>query len=391
MRIFTRELYNQLQENEDALYNTHFIRKGNGRGVRRIDEPSDELKRAQKFALRVLNNHARLLVHWRACGCIPGLDIRERAMQHAGWEWAITTDIRDFYPTVTFDMLANVRRLGTYMDHEDIRCCLRTINGEQVLPQGAPTSPMLSNIAVIDLDNAIENMLQRWLGDMNAEFGGIGYMEWQVPNRPTAFRGDAPHFRALYSRYMDDIIISLDCPERSDAETVKNALMGLVRHYGFVPNTRKTKLKPYYQKQKWIGFSLNGRDIVRNQPHVDKRYVNKVIEEGIEIVMRRGNPFEDLSWGGKLEYIRYNNTGRFHRVLRKVALSMHVMGVNISGWVQNNDEVRRALAAHERRVQGGEEEDHEVRPYWNGSHFYVFGSGSSDTGTYSYNDTNNVS
>lgn len=387
MRIFTRELYNQLQEDEDALYNTHFIRKGNGRGTRRIDEPSAELKRAQKFALQVLNSHARLLCHWRACGCIPRLDVRQRAMQHAGWQWAITTDIKDFYPTVTFDMLANVRRLSTYMDHEDIRCCLRTINNEQVLPQGAPTSPMLANIAVIDLDNAIENMLQIWLGEQNND--GIGYLLHEIPNLNND--ADGPHYRALYSRYMDDIIISIDCPDRADVENLKEGLMRLIRHYGFVPNTRKTKIKPYYQKQKWVGFSLNGRDTLRNQPHVDKRYVNKVIDEGIEIAVRRGNPFEDLSWGGKLEYIRYNNRGRYDRVLRKVALNMHIMGVDIPEWVANYEQVERALRAHERRVRGGEEEDHEVRPYWNGSHFYVFGSGSSNSGTYSYNDTNTVS
>ena len=381
MRIFTRELFNQLQEDEDSLYNTHYIRKGNGRGTRRIDEPSPELKTAQGFALRVLNNHARLLVHWRACGCIPRLDVRERVMQHAGWEWMISTDIKDFYPTVTYDMLTNVRRLRTYMDHEDIRCCLRTINNQQVLPQGSPTSPMLANIAVIDLDNAIENMLQRWLGDMNGE-GGIGYLINEVPGRP-GFRRDEPHYRALYSRYMDDIIVSLDCPDRADAERVKDQVLELVRHYGFVPNIRKTKLKPYYQKQKWIGFSLNGRDAIRNQPHVDKRYVNQVIDEGIEIVIRRGNPFDDLSWNGKLEYIRYNNVGRYNRVLRKLALAMHIQGVEIPEWVRTYDEVERALGAHERRVLGGEEEDHEVRPYWDGSNFYIY-SGSSSGGISGY-------
>ena len=383
MRIFTRELYNQLQDDEDSLYNTHFIRKGNGRGVRRIDEPDPELKRIQKFALRVLNQHARLLVHWRACGCIPRLDVRERVMQHSGWEWMISTDIKDFYPTVTFDMLADIPRLRPYMDGEDIRCCLRTINNEQVLPQGSPTSPMLANIAVINLDNAVENMLQRWLGDMNQE-GGAGYLIWEVANNRRE-REPRPAYRALFSRYMDDIIISCDSPDRADVERLKDNLLELVRNHGFTPNIRKTKIKPYYQKQKWIGFSLNGRDAMRNQPHVDKRYVNQVIDEGIEVVMRRGNPFESRSWDGKLEYIRYNNVGRYNRVLRKVALSMHLQGVEIPEWVMAYDEVERALTAHERRVGGGEEEDHEVRPFFdNAGSFYMYSSSNSDAGGNTY-------
>jgi len=356
MRIFTREIYNRLEDNENELYNTHFIRKGNGRGVRRIDEPAQELKQMQRFALRVLNHHARLLTHWRACGCIPGLDVRQRVMQHANWQWVITTDIKDFYPTVTFDMLSNVRRLRTYMDAEDIRCCLRTVENQQVLPQGAPTSPMLANIAVIDLDNAIENMLQEWLGTKNNAVG-VGYMAWEVPTIGNGVHpADEPYYRALYSRYMDDIILSVDCPTREEVLELKQMLLELIERHGFIPNIRKTKVKPYYQRQKWIGFSLNGRDTIRNQPHVDKRYVNKVIDEGIDIVLRQENPFDDVSWNGKLEYIRFNNIKRYHRVLRKVALEMHVLEVEIPDYVRLDNEVERCLRAHDRRVTGEEEQ-----------------------------------
>lgn len=356
MRIFTREIYNRLEEAEDELYNTHFIRKGNGRGVRRIDEPSQELKQMQRFALRVLNQHARLLTHWRACGCIPNLDVRQRVMQHANWQWMISTDIKDFYPTVTFDMLANVRRLRTYMDAEDIRCCLRTVENQQVLPQGAPTSPMLSNIAVIDLDNAIENMLQTWLGEKNDQVG-IGYLAWEVPtltNGPRA--NEEPYYRALYSRYMDDIILSVDCPTREEVLALKRQLLELIEHHGFVPNIRKTKVKPYYQRQKWIGYSLNGRDTIRNQPHVDKRYVNKVIAEGIELVDEGRSPFDHVSWNGKLEYIRFNNITRYNRVLRKVALHMHVHEVDIPDFIMAETDVYNCIRAHDRREAGFPEE-----------------------------------
>ncbi len=377
MRIFTRELYNALEADEDSMYNTHFIRKDNGRGVRRIDEPVDELKRAQKFTLRLLNSHARLMCHWRACGCIPRLDVRERVMQHAGWQWTITTDIKDFYPTVTYDMLTNIRGLRVYMDNEDIRCCLRTVNNQMVLPQGSPCSPMLANIAVIDLDNAIENMLQRWMGEVNQE--GIGHMRFDIA---PADHNRRPHqeYRILFSRYMDDIIISMDAPHRREAIDVRDRLLELIEHHGFTPNRRKTKIKPYYQRQKWIGFSLNGHDTVRNQPHVDKRYVNQVIDEGIEHVVRREDPFENDSWSGKLEYIRYNNAARYKRVLRKVTLEMHVLGVEIPGHIRTDVEIERCLLAHDRRLRG--EEDPPVEDQLNDNNGYLIGFGSGTTGSY---------
>jgi len=49
------------------------------------------------------------------------------------------------------------------------------------------------------------------------------------------------------------------------------------------------------------------------------------------------------------------------------------------------DEVERALTAHERRVGGGEEEDHEVRPFFdNAGSFYMYSSSNTDAGGNTY-------
>jgi hypothetical protein len=332
MRIFTRELYDRLQEDEDSLYTTHFIRKANGRGYRRIDEPAAELKQRQRLALKVLNRRHPFLLHWRACGCIPRLDVRSRVLEHVGWRWSMTTDIKDFYPTVTWERLCTITSLLDYMDEEDLRCCCRTVNGQLVLPQGSPASPMLANIVMTEFDEQVMAAIMEWEDTLNAH--------------DDVFAEDQG--RALYSRYMDDVLVSINCPNKQHAINLQNIVLGLVTDYGFEPNRRKTKLKPHSQKQKWIGFNLVVADDRGRHPKIDKRYVNSVIEEGLNLVRNNGqDPLTDLSWAGKLEYVRYNDIGRFWRVKRKIALELYCCGLEVPDFYTGTGVIHRYLERNE--------------------------------------------
>ena len=284
----------------------------------------------QKLALRVLNQHARLLLHVRACGCIPRLDVRQRVLEHVGWKWALTTDIKDFYPSVTYEMLTAIPELRAYLDAEDIRCCCRTINGRLVLPQGAPTSPMLSNVSLTSFDAEMVELVELWSRETSND-------DWES----LASILDENTNHALYSRYMDDILVSVDSPNKQDVEMLKEQVLSLIVRHGFTPNRRKTKMKPYSQKQKWIGFSLVDRDPVRLQPHVDKNYVNAVIEEGITMLTNNLNPFDNESWYGKAEYIRYNNVARWLRIKRKIATVMCRRGMEIPEYLRGLGVVAR--------------------------------------------------
>ena len=254
-------------------------------------------------------------------------------LEHVGWRWSMTTDIKDFYPTVTWERLCELTSLLTYMDEEDLRCCCRTVNGQLVLPQGSPASPMLANIVMTAFDEQVMTAIMEWEEALNGDLI-LGVFDEQS--------------RALYSRYMDDILVSINCPDKQKAISLQNIILRLVTDYGFEPNRRKTKLKPHSQKQKWIGFNLVVADEQGRHPKVDKRYVNNVIEEGLQMVRNQGqDPLTDLSWAGKLEYIRYNDVGRFWRVKRKVALELYTQGLDVSDFYTGTGVIHRYLERNE--------------------------------------------
>jgi RNA-directed DNA polymerase len=139
--------------------------KVNG-GRRIILHPCRELKALQYAVHEVLLNSFD--VHPIAYAYIPGKKspLRSSANEHASYSYTVRIDFKDFFPSIRPDDLITViehRYILSDVDKVLIREILfykgkLNINGPPLLPIGAPTSPVVSNIVMGELDNKLASI-----------------------------------------------------------------------------------------------------------------------------------------------------------------------------------------------------------------------------------------
>ena len=111
--------------------------------TRTINPPNDELKSIQKRINRYITNHIPMSEY--AFGGIKGKDNIQNAKLHKGQKYVFQTDLRDFYPFITYKMVYNMFvDKGFSADVASQLTKLTTYNGR--IPQGAPTSTTIANL-----------------------------------------------------------------------------------------------------------------------------------------------------------------------------------------------------------------------------------------------------
>ncbi len=126
--------------------------------VRQICAPSTQLKALQRALLH--NYLENLQTHIAAVGFQRGFSIVTNAILHRGYAVTATADIADFFDNTS------TRRVREFFRAQEwdaaataILTGLCTFRG--ALPQGAPTSPVLSNLVNITLDESLSALAQR--------------------------------------------------------------------------------------------------------------------------------------------------------------------------------------------------------------------------------------
>jgi hypothetical protein len=139
-----------------ARYKQFAIAKRDG-GLRRIAQPSRELKVLQRFLLE--KKLDRLPVHRAAAAYVIGRGIRDNAGVHCQNSVILKLDFENFFPSI------RVRDWKLYVEKNvpewvpDIRLLVNILfwgQGKNVvnpkcLSIGAPTSPMISNLIMFEL------------------------------------------------------------------------------------------------------------------------------------------------------------------------------------------------------------------------------------------------
>ncbi len=122
-------------------------------GERVLHVPSEGLKAVQRKLLRRVLG--RLDPHEAVHGFRKGRSIVSNGKPHVGKAVVLRMDIRDFFPTTTAERIL-AYFLGIGWDGAAAGLLARLTTHQGGLPQGAPTSPHLSNLVNVPLDARLQ-------------------------------------------------------------------------------------------------------------------------------------------------------------------------------------------------------------------------------------------
>ena len=219
-------------------------------GTRRIAAPRTPLRKIQRKILDEIL--AKIPLHDACHGFVPGRSTVTNAKPHVKAAIVVKLDLKDFFPTVHY------RRVKGLFEHfgysEEVAGALAGIttyrpklaNGTVVwpgmLPQGAPTSPALANLACRRLDQRLTRL--------------------------------AAKFGAVYTRYADDLTFSF--------ATVPDIRMGrflwwvdaICQQEGFTERDDKRRILRAKHQQRVTGIVVNQRV---NVPRKDRRRFRAIL------------------------------------------------------------------------------------------------------------------
>ncbi|TXH61998.1 MAG: RNA-directed DNA polymerase [Thiothrix sp.] len=225
---------------------THYTRfeipKRSG-GMRAIWAPLPQLKQVQHWILHEILE--RLVVHGSAHGFISGRSIATNAAEHTNSQVLVKVDIKNFFPSISWRRVKGVFRKAGYP--EQIATLLALLctespremvehDGKPVyvaladrcLPQGAPTSPALTNALCLGLDRRLTGFAQK--------------AGWR------------------YTRYADDLSFSLPLThqEKPEISRLLGTLKRILGDEGFELNVQKTRVIRTGDVQEVTGLVVNG-------------------------------------------------------------------------------------------------------------------------------------
>jgi RNA-directed DNA polymerase len=222
-------------------------------GERKISAPMRRLKGAQYWILQ--NILERVALHESAHGFVHQRSIVSNAKPHVAANLVINMDLKDFFPTITMPRVKGVfQKLGYSEAIASILALLCTEAevdeimldeekwyvgaGDRFLPQGAPTSPAITNILCYRLDCRMEGLAKK--------------------------------FDYTYTRYADDLTFSCNTPDAAkNINAIKKYVLEIVENEGFTLHPNKTKVMRNGAKKEVTGI------VVNEKPSLDRKKVRQ--------------------------------------------------------------------------------------------------------------------
>ena len=244
-KFSTRDLKVFIWPNNPERYSTFTIPKKSG-GVRHISKPCPKLK----YMLRYVKQFLQAFYNPMPCvqGFTTGRSVVGNAGIHLHQNYVYNVDLSDFFPSISQGRVWKRLQLPPY--NFPVGLCniiaglacapYETPEGVKynALPQGAPTSPILSNIVCEQLDRRLTGLAKR--------------------------------FGLHYSRYADDMTFSSMHNVYQDNSEFIRELQRLITQQGFRFNEKKTRLQIRGSRQEVTGLTVG------TKVNVSRRYIKEL-------------------------------------------------------------------------------------------------------------------
>lgn len=311
--------YHGTNRREDVKKKQHYhykwVKKRSGASYRLIEAPKPMLKMIQQRIHQDILS--KVPPHPAAHGFVGGRSIITNAAQHTGKYVILKVDLQDFYPSIKRKrVLAVFRGLGygveaahwlTRLSVNGIpsncdapgdsstswQWILRRTYEPLHLPQGAPTSPALANLAAWALDVRLSGLAKK--------------------------------FGVTYTRYADDLTFS------GDSKLMKGKSMtmliryvrGIVKDEGFKWNASKKAVVRRGSRQVVTGLTVNAKpNVSRKEFDALKAILNNCAKKGPASQNRSGVADFRAHLQGRIGFVRSVNppkAARLQKVYDKIA------------------------------------------------------------------------
>ncbi|WP_198598630.1 reverse transcriptase domain-containing protein [Salinibacter altiplanensis] len=238
-------IYHIRESPEEGRYKTFTLDKSGG-GEREISAPVSALKIIQQKLNQILQAvyTPKAAVH----SFLPDRNIRTNAEQHVKQRFVFCVDLKDFFHEINYGRVWGLLQAVPYELPEDVATVLAQICcHNNRLPQGAPTSPIVSNMLCAQLDSELLRL--------------------------------AESNKCIYTRYADDLTFSTSMRQFPDELAtggedgnvkVGKELREVVDKNGFELNEDKTRLQHEDYRQMVTGL------IVNEKVNVPREFVREI-------------------------------------------------------------------------------------------------------------------
>lgn len=239
-------LWKILIRDKNINYRMFKLRKKNGT-ERTIYAPSSNLAILQKKLAYVLS--LIYTPHDRSHGFVKDRSIVTNASEHLHKRFVLNLDLESFFESISFRRVRHMF-IAYFKFNDKVASTLANIcsHPDGFLPQGAATSPIVTNILAKTLDKELKRVA------ISAKW-------------------------SKYTRYADDITFSTTNDQfpkeiafiNEDGKVILSEnVVRLIEEHGFKINDKKTRLQSYKQNQSVTGI------VVNEKINIDRKYIRRI-------------------------------------------------------------------------------------------------------------------